>query len=122
MCIRIAGDELVIGGENGNLYLEILNEQEKKSALTKLVCDFFSRSMTVRLTEMDKVERTQSQNIVEKNETRESDLARKIRKETLEHAAIKSAVEIFKGKVEKVRVISSRAPETMAVEEKEEEA
>ena len=87
-----------------------------------MVGEFFSRSMRVRLTEMDTVERTRNQNIIEKNENRESDFARKIRKETLEHAAIKNAIEIFNGKVERVRVLSSWAPETLEIEEKEEEA
>jgi len=121
VCLKIAGDELVIGGAAGELYLEILNEREKKSVLEHLVGEFFSRSMRVRLTEMDTVERTRNQNIIEKNENRESDFARKIRKETLEHAAIKNAIEIFNGKVERVRVLSSWAPETLEIEEKEEE-
>ncbi|GBE16176.1 DNA polymerase III subunit tau [bacterium BMS3Abin14] len=121
VCLQIAGDELVIGGVKGELYIEILKEKEKRAILKSMVDEFFSRDINVRFTEMEAIERARNHNIVEKNEIRESDLARKIRKETLEHAAIKNAIEIFNGKVERVRVLSARTPETLEIEEKEED-
>jgi hypothetical protein len=43
VCVKIAGDELVIGGKKGEWYMEFLGEREKMVELIKLVSDFFSR-------------------------------------------------------------------------------
>lgn len=122
MCVKLAGDELVIGGKRGEWYMEFLGEREKILELAKLVSDFFSRDMKVRLVELDAEERTGNSNILEKKESKESDLARKIRKETLEHHAIQGAIEIFHGEVESVRVLSGKTSDGMEINGKEEEA
>jgi DNA polymerase-3 subunit gamma/tau len=122
VCVKIAGDELVVGGKKGEWYMEFLGEREKILELAKLVSDFFSRDMKVRLVELDAEERTGNSNILEKKESKESDLARKIRKETLEHHAIQGAIEIFHGEVESVRVLSGKTSDGMEINGKEEEA
>jgi DNA polymerase-3 subunit gamma/tau len=122
VCVKIAGDELVIGGKKGEWYMEFLGEREKMVELIKLVSDFFSRDMKVKLVELDAEEQAGNSNLLEKKERKESDLARKIRKETLEHHAIKGAMEIFHGEVESVRVLSGKASDVMEINGKEEEA
>jgi len=121
VCVKLAGDELDVGGKKGEWYMEFLGEREKMAELVKLVTDFFSRDMKVRLVELDAKERTDNSNLIEKKERKESDLARKIRKETLEHRGIQSAIEIFQGKVESVHVLSGKTSETVEIDEKEEE-
>ncbi len=121
VCVKIAGDELVIGGKKGEWHMEFLGEREKTVELVKLVSDFFSRDMKVQLVELDTEERTGNSNLLEKKERKESDLARKIRKETMEHHAIKGAIEIFHGEVESVRVLSGKASDGMEISGKEEE-
>jgi len=122
MCVKLAGDELVIGGKRGEWYMEFLGEREKMVELVKLVSDFFSRDMKVKLVELDAEEQAGNSNLLEKKERKESDLARKIRKETLEHHAIKGAIEIFHGEVESVRVLSGKTSDVMEINGKEEEA
>ena len=122
VCLKIAGSELLIGGRKGEIYLEVLGEREKQMELADLVSEFFTREMKVRLSSMDSEDRVRKDNIIEKKEKKESDLARKIRKETLEHQAVKNALDIFQGEVETVRVLAGKTPESLDVQEKEEEA
>lgn len=122
VCVKLAGDELDIGGKKGEWYMDFLGEREKMAELVNQVADFFSRDMKVRLVELDEKERTGNSNLIEKKEKKESDLARKIRKETLEHQAIQGAIEIFQGEVESVRVLSGKTTESVEINEKEEEA
>ena len=121
VCVTLAGEELVIGGNKGELYLDILGERDKILELEELVGDFFSRRMKVRLKELNSEERRQNHTIVEKNEKKESDLARKIKKETMEHKAVKAAMEIFHGELEGIRVLTPMAGESVEADEKEEE-
>jgi len=121
VCVKLAGDELDIGGKKGEWYMEFLGEREKMVELVSLVAEFFSREMKVRLVELDAKERTDNTNLIEKKERKESDLARKIRKEALEHPAIQGAIETFQGEVENVRVLSGKTSESIEINEKEEE-
>ncbi len=121
VCIKLGGEELVIGGKKGELYLDILSEKEKVGELEALLNEFFVRKMRVRFKELNDEERLQNHTIVEKKDRQESDLARKIRKETVEHKAVKAAMEIFQGEMEGIRVLSQKVGADTKIEEKEED-
>ena len=70
---------------------------------------------------MEAEERARNHNVVEKRQLRESDLARKIKKETREHPMVKEAVDIFKGELKSVKVLGKAAREPEDIQAKEEE-
>jgi DNA polymerase-3 subunit gamma/tau len=118
---NVAGEELVIGGRKGEIYLELLQEQEKMSELQALLREFFNREVRVKFVEMDAEERARNHNVVEKRQQKESDLARKIKKETRDHPMVKEAMEIFEGELKSVKVLgkATREPEDMQSKEEE---
>ena len=118
---NVAGEELVIGGKRGEIYLEVLQEQEKMSELKALLREFFNREMRVKFVEMEAEERARNHNVVEERQQKESDLARKIKKETREHPMVKEAMEIFGGELKSVKVLgkAKREPEDMPSKEEE---
>jgi DNA polymerase-3 subunit gamma/tau len=118
---NVAGEELVIGGRRGEIYLEVLQEREKMSELQALLKEFFNREMRVKFVEMEAEERARSHNVVEKRQQKESDLARKIKKETRDHPMVKEAVEIFGGELKSVKVLgkATREPEDLQTKEEE---
>ena len=117
----MAGEELIIGGRRGEIYLEVLQEKEKLSELRALLREFFNREVPVKFVEMEAEERARTHNVVEKREQRESDLARKIKKETKEHPMVKEAVNIFGGELISVKVLGKTAIEPEDLQSKEEE-
>ncbi|MFV1957580.1 MAG: DNA polymerase III subunit gamma/tau [bacterium] len=121
VCVKLGGEELVIGGKKGELYLDILSEKEKVGELEGLFQEFFARKMRVRFKELNDEERLQNHTIVEKKDRQESDLARKIRKETMEHKAVRAAIEIFQGELEGIRVLSQMVGADIKIEAKEED-
>jgi len=118
---NVAGEELVIGGRRGEIYLEVLQEREKMSELQALLKEFFSREMRVKFVEMEAEERARNHNVVEKRQQKESDLARKIKKETRDHPMVKEAMDIFGGELKSVKVLgkATREPEDMQPKEEE---
>jgi DNA polymerase-3 subunit gamma/tau len=118
---NMAGEELIIGGRRGEIYLEVLQEKEKMSELRALLREFFSRDMRVKFVEMEAEERARNHNVVEKRQIKESDLERKIKKETKEHPMVKEAMNIFEGELKSVKVLGKTARETGDMESKEEE-
>jgi DNA polymerase-3 subunit gamma/tau len=122
ICVKLAGEELVVGGRKGEFYFDSLEDEEKRRELQRVVSEFFSRDMKVRLNAMGEEERNGNSNILEKRRIQETDLTRRIKKETLDHQAIKGALEVFQGKIETVTVLSSKSKETVSIDEKEEEA
>lgn len=118
---NVAGEELVLGGRRGEIYLEVLQERERLSELQALLREFFNREMRVKFVEMDADERTKNLNVVEERQQRESDLDRKIKKETREHPMVKEAMEIFGGELKSVKVLgkATREPEDMQSKEEE---
>lgn len=118
---NVAGEELVIGGKRGEIYLEVLQEKEKMAELKALLKEFFKRDMRIKFVEMESKERARNHNVVEKREQRESDLARKIKKETRDHPMVKEAMEIFGGELKSVKVLgkSTREPEDIPPKEEE---
>jgi DNA polymerase-3 subunit gamma/tau len=118
---NVAGEELVIGGKRGEIYLEVLQEPEKLSELQALLREFFNREMRVKFVEMEAEERARNHNVVEKRQQKESDLARKIKKETREHPMVKEAMDIFGGELKSVKVLGKATREPEDVQSKEEE-
>lgn len=118
---NVAGEELVLGGRRGEIYLEVLQERERLSELQALLREFFNREMRVKFVEMDADERAKNLNVVEERQQRESDLDRKIKKETREHPMVKEAMEIFGGELKSVKVLgkATREPEDMQSKEEE---
>ena len=118
---NVAGEELVLGGRRGEIYLEVLQERERLSELQALLREFFNREMRVKFVEMEADERAKNFNIVEERQQRESDLDRKIKKETREHPMVKEAMEIFGGELKSVKVLgkATREPEDMQSKEEE---
>ena len=117
----VAGEELVIGGRRGEIYLEVLQEKEKLSELKTLLGEFFNREMRIKFVEMEAEERARNHNVVEKRQLKESDLARKIKKETREHPMVKEAMDIFNGELKSVKVLGKTAREPEDMQAKEEE-
>lgn len=117
----VAGEELIIGGRRGEIYLEVLQEKEKISELKTLLREFFNREVPVKFVEMEAEERARTHNVVEKREQLESDLARKIKKETKEHPMVKEAVKIFGGEIKSVKILGKLAVEPEDMQSKEEE-
>jgi len=118
---NVAGEELVIAGRRGEIFLEVLQEREKLAELQALLREFFNREMRVKFIEMEVEERARNHNAVEKRQQQESDLARKIKKETREHPMVKEAMEIFGGELTSVKVLgkATREPEDMQSKEEE---
>ncbi|UCF89367.1 MAG: hypothetical protein JSV70_03775, partial [bacterium] len=118
---NVAGEEVVIGGKRGEIYLEVLQEKEKLSELKALLREFFNRDMRVKFVEMEAKERARNHNVIEKREQRESDLERKIKKETRDHPMVREAMEIFGGELKSVKVLgkSTKDPEDMPPKEEE---
>lgn len=119
--VNVAGEELVIGGRKGEIYLEVLQERDRISELQVLLQEFFNREVRVKFVEMEVEERARNHNVVEKRQQKESDLARKIKKETREHPMVKEAMEVFKGELISVKVLGKATREPEDVESKEEE-
>jgi DNA polymerase-3 subunit gamma/tau len=119
--LSVAGEELVIGGRKGEIYLEVLQERDKISELQVLLQEFFNREVRVKFVEMEVEERARNHNVVEKRQQKESDLARKIKKETREHPMVKEAMEVFKGELISVKVLGKATREPEDMESKEEE-
>jgi len=118
---NVAGEELVIGGRRGEIYLEVLQEPERMAELRVWLREFFNRDMRVKFVEMEAEERARNHNVVEKRQQRESDLARKIKKETREHPMVKEAMEIFGGELRSVKVLGKATKEPDDMQPKEEE-
>jgi hypothetical protein len=119
--LKMSDEEVVIGGRQGELCLEVLQEREKTRELQALMKDFLSRDVEVRFKAMDPEEREKNHNAVEKRQKKESDLARKIKKETRENPVVKNVLEIFKGEVESVNLLGQTAIENSPDQSKEEE-
>ena len=119
--VNVAGEELVIGGRKGELYLDMLQEKDKQAELAELCREFFNRDMRLKFKEMNNEERSKNSNVVEKREKLESDLARKIKKETREHPMVKEAMEAFGGELKTVKVLGQSSGEPSESELKEEE-
>ncbi len=119
--LNVAGEELVIGGRKGEIYLEVLQERDRISELQVLLQEFFNREVRVKFVEMDVEERARNHNVVEKRQQKESDLARKIKKETREHPMVKEAMDVFKGELISVKVLGKATREPEDMESKEEE-
>jgi len=119
--VKVSDEEVIIGGRKGELCLDILQEREKAKELQTLINEFLNRDVEVRFRAMDLEERENNHNAVEKRQKKESDLARKIKRETKENPVVKSALEVFEGEIESVRVLGQTAMETSPEEGKEEE-
>ena len=77
--------------------------------------------MRVKFIEMEAEERARTPNSMEKRQQKESDLDRKIKKETREHPMVKEALEIFGGELKSIKVLGKAAREPEDVQSKEEE-
>lgn len=119
--VKVTDEEIVIGGRQDELCLEVLKEREKTVELQNLMKEFFNRKVVIRFREMDQAEREKNHNSVERKQKKESDLARRIRKETKEHPAVKNALELFQGEIESVKVLGQAASDVSPLENKEEE-
>ena len=119
--VKVAGEELVIGGRKGDLYLDMLQEQDKRADLSALSREFFNRDMRLKFQEMNDEERSKNSNVVEKRQKLESDLARKIKKETREHPMVREAMKVFEGEMKTVKVLGQSTGEPSEIEPKEEE-
>jgi len=119
--LNVAGEELVIGGRKGEIYLEVLQEQDRKSELLLLLQEFFNREMRIKFVEMEAEERARNHNVVEKRQQKESDLARKIKKETRDHPMVKEALKVFEGELLSVKVLGKATGEPEDMQSKEEE-
>ena len=119
--VKVSDEEVIIGGCKGELCLDFLQEKEKSEELQILMKEFLNRDVKVRFRTMDSEEREQNHNAVEKRQKKESDLARRIKRETKENPVVKNALEIFEGEIEAVRVLGQSTVESTTDKSKEEE-
>jgi len=119
--VKVSAEEVILGGRKGEFFLDVLQEKDKSAELRTLMKEFFNRIVEVKFRTMEREERERNPNVREKKQQVESDLARKIRKETQEHPLVVSALGMFDGRVETVRILGQPAPEPPPIENKEEE-
>ena len=119
--VKVSDEEVIIGGRKGELCLDFLQEKEKSKELQGLMKEFLNREVKIQFRAMDPEEREQNHNAVEKRQKKESDLARKIKRETKENPVVKNALEIFDGEMESVRVLGQTTVDSSTDQSKEEE-
>ncbi len=119
--VKVSDEEIIIGGRKGEFFLDVLQEREKAKELNTLMGEFFNHAVNVKFRTMDPEERERNHSAEEKRRQKESDLERKIRKETKEHPLVASALEMFAGRIETIRVLGQTVLENPPMENKEEE-
>ena len=119
--VKVSAQEVTIGGRKGEFFLDVLQERDKAKELKALMGEFFNREVDIRFRTMDREEREKNHSAEEKRRQKESDLDRKIRKEAKEHPLVASALEMFAGRIETIRVLGQPVLENPPMESKEEE-
>ena len=98
MLSKVAEDFLEIRVRGNSFHTARLRDKKSTAAIQKVCSQFFGRNMTIKITEVqDKTS--------ENNYPRESDRARRLKKEALSHPMVVDTLEVFQGRVVDVKIL-----------------
>jgi len=92
-----------IGYAKGSFMISQLQEQEISQDLEVLTTEYFGQPVKLRILAVDIEQQSAAPpSLVEERETKETDRMRRLREDAMEHPALKSVQDIFKGEIKKV--------------------
>jgi DNA polymerase-3 subunit gamma/tau len=92
-----------IGYTKGSFMISQLQEQDISQDLEVLTTEYFGQPVKLRVLAVDiEQQSTAPPSLVEEREAKETDRMRRLREDAMEHPALKSVQDIFKGKIKKV--------------------
>src|SRR5210317_1480451 len=92
-----------IGYAKGSFMISQLQEQEISQDLEVLTTEYFGQPVKLRILAVDIEQQSAAPpSLVEERETKETDRMRRLREDAMEHPALKSVQNIFKGEIKKV--------------------
>ena len=100
MLTKVGEDFLEITVRGNSFYLARLSDQKSMATIQEICSRFFNKSMKIRIEEAP--ERTYQDNHAK---DRETDRARRLKKEALSHPVVTDALDIFQGKVVDVKIL-----------------
>jgi DNA polymerase-3 subunit gamma/tau len=95
-----------IGYAKGSFMISQLQEQDISQDLEVLTTEYFGQPVKLRILAVDiEQQRAAPPSLVEEREAKETDRMRRLREDAMEHPALKSVQDIFKGEIKKVTPI-----------------
>jgi DNA polymerase-3 subunit gamma/tau len=92
-----------IGYAKGSFMISQLQEQDISQDLEVLTSEYFGQPVKLRILAVDIEQQSAAPpSLVEEREAKETDRMRRLREDAMEHPALKSVQEIFKGEIKKV--------------------
>jgi len=92
-----------IGYAKGSFMISQLQEQDISQDLEVLTTEYFGQPVKLRILAVDIEQQSAAPpSLVEERETKETDRMRRLREDAMEHPALKSVQNIFKGEIKKV--------------------
>ncbi len=92
-----------IGYAKGSFMISQLQEQDISQDLEVLITEYFGQPAKLRILAVDiEQQNTAPPSLVEEREAKETDRMRRLREDAMEHPALKSVQDIFKGEIKKV--------------------
>ena len=92
-----------IGYTKGSFMISQLQEQDISQDLEVLTTEYFGQPVKLRVLAVDIEQQSAAPpSLVEEREAKETDRMRRLREDAMEHPALKSVQDIFKGKIKKV--------------------
>jgi len=92
-----------IGYTKGSFMISQLQEQDISQDLEVLTTEYFGQPVKLRVLAVDIEQQSAAPpSLVEERETKETDRMRRLREDAMEHPALKSVQDIFKGEIKKV--------------------
>ena len=92
-----------VGYTKGSFMISQLQEQDISQDLELLTTEYFGQPVKLRVLAVDIEQQSAAPpSLVEERETKETDRMRRLREDAMEHPALKSVQDIFKGEIKKV--------------------
>ena len=92
-----------VGYTKGSFMISQLQEQDISQDLEVLTTEYFGQPVKLRVLAVDIEQQSAAPpSLVEERETKETDRMRRLREDAMEHPALKSVQDIFKGEIKKV--------------------
>ena len=92
-----------VGYTKGSFMISQLQEQDISQDLELLTTEYFGQPVKLRVLAVDIEQQSVAPpSLVEERETKETDRMRRLREDAMEHPALKSVQDIFKGEIKKV--------------------
>ncbi len=95
---RVGKDFIEITVAGNSFYTTRLRDKKSMASLEKVCDQFFKRKMKIKIVESKK-------EASQKSQPKESDLARRLKKEALAHPLVTDALEVFQGRVVDVKIL-----------------